>query len=169
MLLIDRDRSRTLAGRMYVDPGDEDFGQCCFNARRALFRLHRLGQERPVYYTEGYTVYLSYNAPLPYPCVAAHAWVTTGQRVIDVDYAAQFRFEAAYFPGRQWPVDRVYQRLKAGQSRAAFEFLPTGIEMTQAYVNACEYRLATWPQDVTPADRDHLSQWQRHLEHLTQR
>ena len=105
MLRIDKALTDHLDKRMYVDPGDEDFGQCFFNALRALFRLNRLAPSHRPVYTEGFTVYHHEAAPLPYHRVAAHGWVTQHDQVIDIDYVDCGRYEVAYFPGRHWPVE----------------------------------------------------------------
>lgn len=161
---IDRELSDRLAQRMYVDPGDEDFGQCFFNARRALFRLRRLGLAGGRY-TEGFAV--SFNDQRAAPGVAAHAWVTTrtGQ-VIDPDYAALGRYTARYFPGLHFSAAEVYRRLRASEppgTRTAFALLPMGLAMTRAYVRAVEYLHITWPAEVTASDRQHLDRWRATL------
>ena len=161
---LNRELSDHLARRMHVDPGDEDFGQCFFNARRALFRLTRLDLVDQAVYTEGYTVYHNYRLNLH--CVAGHGWVTHKNEIIDVDYADCYRYDAAYFPGLHFAVDEVYQRLKTSTppgNSSAFGLMPMGVEMTRAYVQACEYLQAVWPQEVTPYDLEHLNQWREIL------
>jgi hypothetical protein len=171
MMGINQEFSDRLAQRMYVDPGDEDLGQCFFNARRALFRLTRLDRENhETRYTEGFTVYFNYQQE--FHCVAAHAWVTAGQgQVVDPDYAALGRYTARYFPGLHFSAEEVYQRLKLSDppgTSTAFGLMPMGLEMTRAYVQACEYLQATWPEEVTPHDRQHLNQWRETLAVLIQ-
>src|SRR5262245_7165672 len=121
MMRINKELSDRLAQRMYVDPGDEDFGQCFFNARRTLFRLTRLRIAEEVQYTEGYAVYYSYSTECH--CVAGHGWVTSEGQTIDTDYASFGRYNAAYFPGLYLSPEEVYQRLKISSppgSRSAF-------------------------------------------------
>ena len=133
MMRINKELSERLAQRMYVDPGDEDYGQCFFNARRTLFRLTHLGIAEAAQCTEGYAVYLNYAAQVPYPCVAGHGWVTHQEQAIDTDYASFGRYDAAYFPGLQLSVAEIYQRLKISSpldNRSAFGLIPMGVEMT---------------------------------------
>ncbi|MCB0164277.1 MAG: hypothetical protein KDI79_08635 [Anaerolineae bacterium] len=166
MLRIDKALTDHLAKRMYVDPGDEDFGQCFFNALRALFRLNRLAPSHRPVYTEGFTVYHHEAAPLPYHRVAAHGWVTQHDQVIDIDYADCGRYEVAYFPGRHWPVEAVYHRLKTeppDTHHLAFGLVPMGLAMTRAYVAACEYMITTWPEEVAEYDRQRLDEWRQNL------
>ena len=166
MLRIDKALSARLAQQMFVDPGDEDFGRCFFNARHALFRLHRLEPSNRPVYTEGFAVYRHEAAPLPYHRVAAHGWVTQHDQVIDIDYADCGRYEVTYFPGLHWPVAAVYQRLKTEPSdhhQCAVELVPMGLAMTRAYVAACDYLIATWPEEVTDPDRQHLDEWRHNL------
>ena len=164
MARLNRELSDRLARRMWVDPGDEDFSQCFFNARRALFRLTRLNLVDKAVYTEGYAVY--HNYALNLHCVAGHGWVTHQDEIIDVDYTDCYRFDAAYFPGLHFTVDEVYQRLKTSTppgDGSAFGLVPMGVEMTRAYVQACEYLHLVWPHEVTPYDIEHLRQWQHNL------
>jgi hypothetical protein len=164
MMRINKELSDQLAQRMYVDPGDEDFGQCFFNARQTLFRLTRLRIVDEAQYTEGYTVYFNYSNE--HHCVAGHGWVTSEGQAIDTDYASLGRYNAAYFPGLQLSVEEVYERLKTSSppgSRSAFGLMPMGKEMIKAYVAACEYMISTWPEEVTQYDLDHLAQWHRTL------
>jgi hypothetical protein len=78
--------------------------------------------------------------------VAGHGWVTSEERAIDIDYASFGRYNAAYFSGLQLSVNEVYQRLKASSpsgNRSAFGLIPMSVEMTRAYVAACEYLIST--------------------------
>jgi len=170
MIRINQELSDRLAQRMWVDPGDEDFGRCFFNARRALFRITRLRLVDEAVYTEGFAIYYSYNLDLH--CVAAHGWVTHNDQVIDIDYADRCRYDAVYFPGLHLPVEEVYYRLKASSppgAQTAFGLVPMGVDMTKAYVQACECLHTTWPEEVTPHGREHLSQWRDNLAILTRR
>src|SRR5262245_17287723 len=99
MMWINKELSDRLAQRMYVDHGDEDFGQCFFNARRTLFRLTRLRIVDEAQYTEGYAV--SYDYSTERHCVGGHGWVTSREQAIDTDYASFGRYNATYFPGLQ--------------------------------------------------------------------
>ena len=169
MMGINKELSTRLAQRMWVDPGDEDFGQCFFNARRALFRLTRLGMVEEARYTEGFAVYFNYRTEMH--CIAAHSWVTEANQAIDVDYASYGRYQAAYFPGLHFSVDEAYQRLKNSTppgTRSAFGLMPMGVEMATAYVQACEHLVTTWPDQVTSYDLDHLNQWRHNLAALTE-
>lgn len=164
MRSLDRDLSQRLVDRMFVHPGDEDFGQCFFNTRRALFRLTHLQPAKPWCYTEGYAVYRSYDAPLPYGRVTGHAWVTNREKIVDVDYVAFGRYDAVYFPGLHLKADEVYQRLEVSRDHtSAFGLLPMGRPMVAAYVAACEYLIETWPDEVTDYDRQHLAEWRHNL------
>lgn len=165
---INRELSDRLARRMYVDPGDEEFGQCFFNARRALLRLNRLSLAEGAVYTEGYAVYLNYHHNLH--GVAGHGWITHHNGIIDVDYADYGRYDATYFPGLHLTGEEVYQRLQSSTppgTRSAFGLAPMGVEMARAYVQACEYLQAVWPHETTPYDLEHLEQWRETLAVLT--
>ena len=145
-------------------------GRCFFNARRTLFRITRLKLVNEAVYTEGFAIYHSYSLNLH--CVAAHGWVTHNGQAIDVDYADLRKYDAVYFPGLHLPVDEVHQRLKGSSppgAQTAFGLVPMGLDMTRAYVQACEYLHLTWPEEVTPHDREHLSQWRHNLATLTRR
>ena len=162
MLRLNRELSDNLAQRMYLDPGDEDFGQCFFNARRALFRLTRLGLEE-ARYSEGFAVYFNYRTDLHW--VAAHSWVTQEEQVVDPDYASLGRYEVDYFPGLNLSAEEVYQRLKTSSppgDRTAFGLVPMDTEMVGAYVAAWEHVLTRWPEEISPTDREHVNEW-RHI------
>ena len=153
---------------MSVAPGGEEFGPCFFNARRALFRLIRLGWVEEARYTAGFAVYFNHRVELH--CVAAHGWVTHRGQAIDVDYAGCGRYNATYFPGPQFSANEVYHRLKTSSPpgvRSAFALVPMELKMTRAYVQACEHLVATWPDEVTPYDLGHLKQWRHNLAVLT--
>lgn len=167
MLRLNRELSDELARKMYIDPGDEDFGHCFFNARRALFRLTRLGLGEADRYSEGFAVYFNYRTDLHW--VAAHGWVTQGEQVIDPDYASLGRYEVDYFPGLNLSADEVYQRLKISSppgDKAAFGLMPMGAEMAGAYVAAWEHVLARWPEEISPTDQEHVNQWRQILHGL---
>jgi len=164
MLRLNREFSDDLAHRMYIDPGDEDFGQCFFNARRALFRLTRLGLEEEARYSEGFAVYFNYRTELHW--VSAHGWVTCREQVIDPDYASLGRYEVDYFPGLNLSADEVYQRLKTSSppgAGTAFGLVPMEREMVGAYVAAWEHVLINWPEEMSPDDREHVNQWRQIL------
>ena len=167
-MCLNRELSDQLASKMYVDPGDDDFGECFFNARRSLFRLDRLGQlDGEARYAEGYTVFLSYRiGPEPLHAISLHGWVEMGRKVVDTTYASYGRYHAAYFPVLHFTVDEIYQRLKVGLPhgyRSAFGSVFTTKGISRGYLNAWEYVIDNFPQEVTSDELDHVNELRKRL------
>jgi len=158
MLGVNKELSDRLAQRMWVEPEDEDLGYCFFNARRALFRLTRLGLGEEAWYVEGYAVY--FNDQMGRHTVEYHGWVEHNDQAIDTTYASYGRYNVVYFPGLYFSANEVHHRLKTSSSpsdSSSFGFFsPVTI---QAYVEAWDYVIASWPEEISQQDLDNVNEW----------